>query len=39
MNSLNSRAAAIAVVAIMATTVAGCGINAIPTKEETAKAR
>ena len=39
MNSLNSRAAAIAVVAIMAPTVAGCGINAIPTKEETAKAR
>jgi LemA protein len=39
MIPLNSRAAAIAAVAILAPTVAGCGINAIPTKEEAAKAR
>jgi LemA protein len=39
MNPLSSRAAAIAAVAILAPAVAGCGINAIPTKEEAAKAR
>jgi LemA protein len=39
MNSLNSRAAAIAAVVILAPGAAGCGINAIPTKEEAAKAR
>jgi len=39
MIPLNSRAAAIAAVAILAPTVAGCGINAIPTKEEAARAR
>ena len=39
MHPLNSRTAAIAAVAILAPAVAGCGINAIPTKEEAAKAR
>ena len=39
MNSLNSRAAALAVVVVLAPAVTGCGINAIPTKEEAAKAR
>ena len=35
----NSRVAALAAVAILAPAVAGCGVNAIPTKEEAAKAR
>ncbi|MCS6625472.1 LemA family protein [Roseibacterium beibuensis] len=39
MNPLSSRTAAIAAVAILAPAVAGCGINAIPTKEEAARAR
>lgn len=39
MNPLSSRAAAVVAVAILAPSVAGCGINAIPTKEEAAKAR
>ncbi|HYC74829.1 LemA family protein [Brevundimonas sp.] len=39
MNSLNSRAAAVAAVVVLAPAVTGCGINSIPTKEEAAKAR
>lgn len=39
MNPLSSRAAAIAAVAILAPAVAGCGINAIPEKEENAEAK
>ncbi len=39
MNPLNSRAAALAAVVMLAPAAAGCGINAIPTKEEAAKAR
>ena len=39
MIPLNSRAAAIAAVVVLAPAMAGCGINAIPTKEEAAKAR
>ena len=39
MIALNSRTAAIAAVVVLAPAVAGCGINAIPTKEEAAKAR
>ena len=39
MNPLNSRMAALAVVVVLAPAAAGCGINAIPTKEEAAKAR
>ncbi|MDI6623602.1 MAG: LemA family protein [Brevundimonas sp.] len=39
MMRLNSRAAAIAAVVVLAPAVTGCGINAIPTKEEAAKAR
>jgi LemA protein len=39
MNPLNSRAAALAAVVVLAPAVTGCGINAIPTKEEAAKAR
>ncbi|MBU1385945.1 MAG: LemA family protein [Alphaproteobacteria bacterium] len=39
MIRLNSRVAAIAAVVVMAPAVTGCGVNAIPTKEEAAKAR
>ncbi|HYD28836.1 LemA family protein [Brevundimonas sp.] len=39
MIPFNSRAAAIAAVVVLAPAAAGCGINAIPTKEETARAR
>ena len=39
MIALNSRTAAIAAVVVLAPAVTGCGINAIPTKEEAAKAR
>ncbi|HYC67786.1 LemA family protein [Brevundimonas sp.] len=39
MNPLSSRAAALAVVVVLAPAAAGCGINSIPTKEEAAKAR
>lgn len=39
MIPLNSRAAALAVVVVLAPAAAGCGINSIPTKEEAAKAR
>ena len=39
MTPLNTRMAAVAAVVILAPTVAGCGINTIPTKEEAAKAR
>ena len=39
MIRLGSRAAALAAIAIAAPAVTGCGINAIPTKEEAAKAR
>lgn len=39
MIPMNSRVAAIAAVVILAPAAAGCGINAIPTKEEAAKAR
>jgi len=39
MNPLNSRAAALAAVAIAAPALTGCGINTIPTKEEAARAR
>ncbi len=39
MIPLNSRVAAIAAVVVLAPAVTGCGINAIPTKEEAAKAR
>lgn len=38
MTRFNSRIAAVAVVAVLAPSVAGCGINAIPTKEERAQA-
>ncbi len=39
MIRFDSRVAAIAAVVVLAPAVAGCGINAIPTKEEAAKAR
>ena len=39
MIRVNSRMAAIAAVVVLAPAVTGCGINAIPTKEEAAKAR
>lgn len=39
MIRLGSRAAAFAAILVAAPAVTGCGINAIPTKEETAKAR
>ncbi len=39
MIRLNSRMAGIAAVVVLAPAVTGCGINAIPTKEEAAKAR
>ncbi|WP_333592784.1 LemA family protein [Brevundimonas sp.] len=38
MTRFNSRIAAVAAVAVLAPSVAGCGINAIPTKEERAQA-
>jgi len=39
MIPLNARAAAIAAVVVLAPAVTGCGVNAIPTKQETAEAR
>jgi len=39
MIPLNARASAIAAVVVLAPAAAGCGVNAIPTKEETAQAR
>ncbi|MFJ6024555.1 LemA family protein [Brevundimonas sp. NPDC092305] len=39
MPRLNSRFAAIAAVAVLAPAATGCGVNAIPTQEEAAKAR
>jgi len=39
MSRFSSRLAPIAAVVVLAPAAAGCGINAIPTKEETAKAR
>ena len=39
MIPLNARAAALAAVVVLAPAVTGCGVNAIPTKEEAAKAR
>ncbi|WP_298743472.1 LemA family protein [uncultured Brevundimonas sp.] len=36
---LNSRAAAVAAMVVLAPAATGCGVNAIPTKEEAAKAR
>ena len=38
MNHFNSRFAAVAAVAVLAPAAAGCGINAIPTKQERAEA-
>lgn len=39
MTPFNTRMAAVAAVVVLAPAVTGCGINAIPTKEEAAKAR
>ena len=39
MIPLNARAAALAAVVVLAPAVTGCGVNAIPTKQETAEAR
>ena len=39
MSRLNSRFAAVAAIVVLAPAAAGCGINAIPTQEEAAKAR
>ena len=39
MPRLNSRFAAVAAIVVLAPAAAGCGINAIPTQEEAAKAR
>ncbi len=39
MNRFSPRLSALAAVVVLAPAVAGCGINAIPTKEEAAKAR